>query len=348
MSPDNTPGHPAAHGVGLSPAKPTNEQSTTSGVERLLCQTAHTNARSSSWPGRVFATMLGNGMVMPFIPVYVAQFGLGGLGAGLLFSVHAATRTVLLPFIGRASGPLGQTQLSCWSGVLFYALGPPWPIPWPTGSRPLSALWRSTVRAWPSSHLVSMAYVGDLAPRGEEGRYSGYMNNRPVGRDCQRASPGGSPPRPVFHVGQLPDDECHERGVFSVAGGPAASCRIHPDRDRKNPSQPPPGPGQLLSCRPVVGVASFRLAYACTNALIWIFLPVLAARLWALIHDADRGVNLRQRDGQHRAASSLRPAGRPQAEGRADCPGRSRQRACPGRRSRLRPCSGRCWPSMSV
>ena len=37
-----------------------------------------------------------------------------------------------------------------------------------------------------------------------------------------------------------------------------------------------------MTCRPVLGVASFRLAYAFTNALIWIFLPILAARLWTL------------------------------------------------------------------
>ena len=51
----------------------------------------------------VFATMAGNSVVIPFLPLYVHQFGVSEFGAGLLFSVHAATRVVVLPFIGRLS-----------------------------------------------------------------------------------------------------------------------------------------------------------------------------------------------------------------------------------------------------
>ena len=51
----------------------------------------------------VFSTMVGNGMVVPFLPLYVQQFGVSEFGAGLLFSVHAATRTLIVPFIGRLS-----------------------------------------------------------------------------------------------------------------------------------------------------------------------------------------------------------------------------------------------------
>ena len=116
--------------------------------------------------GAVFATMLGNGMVMPFIPVYVAQFGLGGLGAGLLFSVHAATRTMLLPFIGRASDRWGRRGFLL-VGVLFYAVaslaypladrgrglcrhyGGPRARVWPSSiwfPWPMSAIWPRAVR----------------------------------------------------------------------------------------------------------------------------------------------------------------------------------------------------------
>ena len=51
----------------------------------------------------VFATMAGNSMVIPFLPLYVQQFHVSEFGAGLLFSVHAATRIVILPFVGRLS-----------------------------------------------------------------------------------------------------------------------------------------------------------------------------------------------------------------------------------------------------
>ena len=158
ISPDNTPGHPAAHGGRLIPAKPTRGQSTTRGVEGLLCQTARTKRAIFTLAGAVFATMLGNGMVMPFIPVYVAQFGLGGLGAGLLFSVHAATRTVLMPFIGRASDRWGRRGFLL-IGVLFYAVAS---LAYPLADRVAAFVGIMAVHGTGMAivHLVSMAYVG--------------------------------------------------------------------------------------------------------------------------------------------------------------------------------------------
>jgi len=38
----------------------------------------------------------------------------------------------------------------------------------------------------------------------------------------------------------------------------------------------------LFACRPIVGVACFRLGYALTNALTWVFLPLLATHLLPL------------------------------------------------------------------
>ena len=63
--------------------------------------------------GAVFATMLGNGMVMPFIPVYVGQFGLGGLGAGLLFSAIADQLSLAWAFWAGGLINLGLI-IACW------------------------------------------------------------------------------------------------------------------------------------------------------------------------------------------------------------------------------------------
>ena len=67
----------------------------------------------------VFAIMLGNCMVMSFLPISVQQFGLGELGAGLLFSVHAATRMLILPFTGRLSGRW-ERKYFLLAGLFFY------------------------------------------------------------------------------------------------------------------------------------------------------------------------------------------------------------------------------------
>src|SRR5262245_8615481 len=69
----------------------------------------------------IFCTMLGNGVVMPFIPLYAQQFGIASLGAVVLFSAHSAPRTFLLPLIGPASDRIGRRAFLL-VGVFFYAL----------------------------------------------------------------------------------------------------------------------------------------------------------------------------------------------------------------------------------
>jgi hypothetical protein len=56
----------------------------------------------------LFATMLGNGVVIPFMPLYAQQFGAHGAAVGLLFGAQSAARTLLLPVIGRASDRHGR------------------------------------------------------------------------------------------------------------------------------------------------------------------------------------------------------------------------------------------------
>ena len=127
----------------------------------------------------VFATMLGNCMVMSFLPIYVQQFGFGELGAGLLFSVHAATRTLILPFIGRLSDRW-ERKYFLLAGLLFYTATSFAYLPADTvASFILIMVVHGTATA--IMHPVAMAYVGDLAPAGQEGRYSGSLNTAMLG-----------------------------------------------------------------------------------------------------------------------------------------------------------------------
>ena len=77
----------------------------------------------------VFATMAGNSMVIPFLPLYVQQFHVSEFGAGLLFSVHAATRIVILPFVGRLSDRWDRKRFffsaSCVISSLLLLMSPP-------------------------------------------------------------------------------------------------------------------------------------------------------------------------------------------------------------------------------
>ncbi len=127
----------------------------------------------------VFATMLGNCMVMSFLPIYVQQFGFGELGAGMLFSVHAATRTIILPFTGRLSDRWERKSFLL-VGLFFYTLTSFAYLP---AGDVISFILIMIVHGTATAimHPVAMAYVGDLAPKGQEGTYSGYINTAMLG-----------------------------------------------------------------------------------------------------------------------------------------------------------------------
>ena len=193
-------------------------------------------------------------MVMPFIPVYVGQFGLGGLGAGLLFSVHAATRTVLLPFIGRASDRWGRRGFLL-VGVLFYALAS---VAYPLADRVAAFVGIMAVHGTGTAivHLVSMAYIGDLAPRGEEGRYSGYMNTALLGGIAGGPVLGGViRDLSSMSVNFLTMSILSGVTFFLLAVLLPPSNQSRPDR--KNPSKPPPRPGNYS---PVVRSSGWRVS----------------------------------------------------------------------------------------
>src|SRR5438034_11523252 len=108
----------------------------------------------------IFSTMLGNGIVVPFLPLYAQQFGAAGLGVGFLFSAHSAARTFLLPFIGKASDRRGSKGFLL-TGLLSYPLA--------SGRYLLANRMRALILIMPF-HVVAramvqpaaMAYVGHL------------------------------------------------------------------------------------------------------------------------------------------------------------------------------------------
>ena len=223
----------------------------------------------------VFSTMLGNCMVMSFLPIYVQQFGFGELGAGLLFSVHAATRTCILPFTGRLSDRW-ERKYFLLVGLFFYTVTSFTYLPANSvATFILIMIIHGTATA--IMHPVAMAYVGDLAPQGQEGVYSGYLNT---------AMLGGVAGGPL--LGGLIKDVFGMPVNFLVMGGLSVASLATvawflPRVESNAPKQRSKSPiWTMLTCKPIVGVGCFRFAYALTNALTWVFLPLFASHLFAL------------------------------------------------------------------
>lgn len=224
----------------------------------------------------VFVTMMGNSMVIPFLPLYVQQFGVSEFGAGLLFSVHAATRTIILPFIGTLSDRW-ERKTFLLVGVLCYTLSS-------LAYIPAGTLWSFILImvvhgiATAVVHPIAMAYVGDLAPKGQEGQYSGYINTAMLG------GIGGGP-----LIGGMLKDFFSMRTNFivmallSICAFILLGSFLPTVRTQKGAARTASASlWTLLASRQVVGIAGFRFSYALTNALTWVFLPLMATHLLPL------------------------------------------------------------------
>ena len=224
----------------------------------------------------IFATMLGNGVVMPFIPLYSQQFGAEGFTIGVLFGSHSASRTFLLPFIGRASDRRGRKEFLLWGLALYAASSVAFLMA--NSLFVLTLVMALQGVATAMVQPISMAYVGDLTPKGQEGRYSGYINT---------AFLGGVAGGPV--LGGVVRDLYNMQASFILLGILSLLSLILlwlflPEvRHEKNTDTTAHLPfREIFSCSPLVGMSVFRLSYAAANAAIWVFVPLLAAQLLAL------------------------------------------------------------------
>ena len=119
-----------------------------------------------------FATataLLGLGIIAPILPLYAKTFAASGVEIALVFTAFSISRALLGPFVGRLSDHIGRKSLML-LGLAIYA-----------GT---SLLYVSADSLWElglfrflqgiGSVMVgplAQAYVGDMTPRGKEGRY---------------------------------------------------------------------------------------------------------------------------------------------------------------------------------
>ena len=119
----------------------------------------------------VFATMLGTGIIEPFMGIYAERLGANGFLIGLIFGSFTLSRALFTPLIGRLSdlkgrknlllvGLTGYTILS-----FFYAAADT------TSSLVIIRFFHGLASAMVLP--ISMAYIGDIAPKNEEGKYLG-------------------------------------------------------------------------------------------------------------------------------------------------------------------------------
>jgi multidrug resistance protein len=122
----------------------------------------------------IFACMLGSGIVVPLLPLYAESLGATGFGLGVIFAGFAISRTLVTPLFGRLSDRYGRRPFIL-AGLFFYAVISP------------GFIWADTVALLALVRFlhgiagglilpIAQAYVGDISPEGEEGKWMGYAN----------------------------------------------------------------------------------------------------------------------------------------------------------------------------
>ena len=121
----------------------------------------------------VFVATLGISMVSPLLPVYAKDLGASGFWLGLTFSSFAVVQTVFGPFAGRLSDRYGRKPfIIAGLGVYFIAA-----LGYLTANSFYQVIAFRAFSGFGTSLIFSVAraYVGDMTPRGQEGRWLGVF-----------------------------------------------------------------------------------------------------------------------------------------------------------------------------
>lgn len=118
--------------------------------------------------------MLGIGIISPLMPLYAQSLGASGLWLGIVFSGYSLARLIFTPLIGKISDKHGRKKFIC-IGLFFYSL------------LSLGYIFTDTVYtlagvrflhgfASAMSMPIIMAYIGDISPKGKEGKFMSLFN----------------------------------------------------------------------------------------------------------------------------------------------------------------------------
>jgi MFS family permease len=122
----------------------------------------------------VFIALLGIGIIVPVIPVFAENLGAGGLALGFIIAAFSLTRGFCQPVVGNLSDRWGRKGFLL-AGLFVYGLVG---LLLPEADSLGGLLLIRSLHGVGSAMIVpvAMAYIGDLAPLGQEGRYMGLLN----------------------------------------------------------------------------------------------------------------------------------------------------------------------------
>jgi len=122
----------------------------------------------------VTTALVGIGIIVPVMPVFAVSLGAGGLAMGLIIAAFSISRGILQPIVGSLSDKWGRKGFLV-GGLLIYSLVG---LILPEATSVLNLIVIRAFHGVGSAMIVpvAMAYVSEMAPLGQEGRYMGRLN----------------------------------------------------------------------------------------------------------------------------------------------------------------------------
>jgi len=122
----------------------------------------------------MFFSTLGTGIIVPFLPLYAQKMGASGIWLGAIVAAFAISNSIAVPIAGRLSDQRGRKLLLLigLSALTVTSLG----YIWANNPAYLSLVRFIQGAAGAATFPIAMAYLGDLSPEGEEGKWMGYAN----------------------------------------------------------------------------------------------------------------------------------------------------------------------------
>jgi len=220
----------------------------------------------------MFSSTLGIGVVSPLLPLYARDMGATGIWLGIIVSAYAISNSVAVPIAGRLSDRRGR-KLFLVIGLLAYSiisLG----YVWADNVTQLTLVRLVQGVAGAATVPIAMAYIGDLSPEGEEGRWQGWAN---------AAFFSGFGAGPL--LGGVVTDHFGMSVTFFIMGGLnllafLVALFLLPEASRRQRGKDFSLSFKEMSTSGMIrGLFSFRLVQALGRGGIFAFLPIFASMI---------------------------------------------------------------------
>jgi len=122
----------------------------------------------------VFSSTLGIGIVSPLLPLYVKSMGATGVWLGIIVAAYFISNSITNPIAGRLSDRRGRKRFLV-VGLIAYSLISLGYI-WAQHVAQLALVRFVQGIAGAVTIPIAMAYIGDLSPAGEEGKWMSFAN----------------------------------------------------------------------------------------------------------------------------------------------------------------------------